>query len=105
MEQTQIEAVQTIINQVVQTVAIIAPFAALGTSGIVEFLKKAGLPSKFAGLAAYVFGFGISIVMMGLIQGTYFSALSILIGVIVAFGTPGIYSGIKALAPKKEVVV
>lgn len=102
MDQTQ--TVQTVIDSVIKTVAIIAPLAAIGTFGVTEFAKKVGLPGRVAGIFAYVVGFIISILVMKLTSGLYFTPLSILIGVIVAFGTPGAYSGITALvAPKPEI--
>lgn len=103
MEQTQ--TVQQVITSVVQTVAIIAPLAALGTFGLTEFAKKSGLPGKWAGIFAYVLGFVISVLVMRLTGNTWFSPLSILVGVIVALGTPGAYSGVSAaLTPKDSTV-
>lgn len=92
-----VQTVQTVIDSVIKTVAIIAPLAALGTFGATEFAKKLGLPGRISGLFAYVAGFFITILVMKLTSGTYFTPLGILIGIIVAFGTPGVYSGIKAI--------
>lgn len=94
MEATQ--TVQQVINSVIQTVAIIAPLAALGTFGITEFAKKVGLASKWAGVFSWVAGFALSLLVMKVTGAGWFSPLSILIGIIVALGTPGAYSGAKA---------
>lgn len=100
MEQPQ--TVQQVISGVLQTVAIIAPLASMGTFGITEFAKKAGLPGRAAGIFAWVVGFAISILVMGITTHTFFSGVSILIGVLVALGTTGAYSVAKAtLAPKE----
>lgn len=103
MEQTQ--TVQSVINSVVQTVAIIAPLAGLGTFGITEFAKKVGLPGRWAGVFAYIAGFAVSILVMGVTTKTFFSPLSVLIGIIVALGTPGAYSGVKAAATRPDSVL
>lgn len=104
MENQATQTVQSVVDSVIKTVAIIAPLASLGTFGITEFAKKVGLPGRLAGVFSYVIGFLIAILVMKLTTGILFSALSVLIGVIVAVGTPGAYSGIKALlTPAKEI--
>lgn len=96
----QAQAVQNIIVEVTKTIGIIASLAGLGTFGVTEFAKKVGLSSRWAGVFAYVFGFFISILVCGLARGHYFDAFSILVGVMVAFGVPGIYSGVRAAVTK-----
>lgn len=97
--------VQSVISSVVQTVAIIAPLAGLGTFGITEFAKKVGLPGRWAGIFCYVVGFAISILVMGITTHAFWSPLSILIGIIVAVGTPGVYSGVKSAATSSPAPV
>lgn len=89
--------VQSVIDSVIKTVAIIAPLAAMGTFGVTEFAKKVGLPGRLAGVFSYVVGFVISVLVMKITNGIFFSPVSVLIGIIVALGTPGAYSGVKAL--------
>lgn len=98
MQPQATQTVQQVIDSVVQTIAVIAPLAALGTFGITEFAKRIGLSSRWAGIFCYVSGFIISILVMKITNGAYFSPLSILIGVFVALGTAGAYSGIKSAA-------
>lgn len=95
---SQAQAVQAIVDNVIHTVAIIAPIVAMATIGTTEFVKKLGLAAKWAGIASYVEGFLISIVVMGVLTGSFWSPLAILIGFISGFGASGIYSGVKALA-------
>lgn len=100
------QTVQSVIDGVIKTVAIIAPLAALGTFGATEFAKRVGLPGRLAGVFSYILGFIISILVMKLTGTPLFAPLSILIGIIVALGTPGAYSGIKALlTPVQDQVV
>lgn len=94
------EAIKNIINGVLSTVAIIAPLASLGTFGVTEFAKKIGLSSRWAGVFSAVIGFGISVLVTGVASGSYFSGVSILIGVMVATGTSGVYSIAKSAASK-----
>lgn len=102
MEAEQAQAIQNVINGVLQTIGVIAPLAALGTFGFTEFAKKVGLSSRWAGIFTFVFGFLISILVMGIVTKTYFTGLSILIGILVGFGTAGAYSGIKAVSMTEE---
>lgn len=101
MEQST-TTVQQVINSVIQTVAIMAPLMALGTFGFTEFAKKVGLSGRWAGIFSYVIGFCISILVMRLTGNAWFSPLSVLVGIIVALGTPGAYSGVKAAFTSPE---
>lgn len=96
MDSQATQTVQQVVDSVVKTIAVIAPLAALGTFGITEFAKKVGLSGRWAGIFAYIIGFVISILVMKMTNGVFFSPLSVLIGIFVALGTAGAYSGIKA---------
>jgi hypothetical protein len=101
MDQTQ--SIQAVISNIVSIVGALSTFIALGTFGATELAKKSGLPTRFAALFAYLFGFFTSILICKIaLGGGYFTPLNILIGLVVAFGTPGIYSGIKSMKSSKE---
>lgn len=103
MTPEQLELVTGIVANIIKTVGVIGTISGVASFGIVEMIKKIGIPSKFYGIAAWVAGFTISILVCKLVMGTYFSPLSILIGIMVAFGTPGVYSGVKALTRSTKI--
>jgi len=94
--------VNTIVNQVISTIAIIGPLAASGTFGLTELLKKFGLSSRLIGLAAVVLGFILTILLFQILSKVWFSPLAILTGIIVGFATPGSYSVAKSTLPKTD---
>lgn len=61
--------------------------------GLVQALKAAGLPTRFAPIVSVVIGVGC----VGLVSGS-FGISSILIGVITGLSSAGLWSGVKATA-------
>jgi hypothetical protein len=66
------------------------------TLGIVELLKGAGLPARWAGIAALLVGSvaGVTVRLAGVGDGTL--ALAALTGVVAGLSAAGVWSGTKA---------
>lgn len=72
--------------------------------GLVEAAKRAGLPSRYAGLAAI--GIGVALFVAGVATQTWpeFTPWweAIIAGVIAGLTASGIYSGMKAVTREKD---
>jgi hypothetical protein len=64
--------------------------------GLVEVVKRIGLPSKFAPLVSVILGVGFSFIFPGETIG-----LTILFGVVTGLTACGLYSGTKATIQEK----
>lgn len=104
MEPQSTISIQDVINNIVTLVTHIAPVAIAVSIGVTQFLKKVKFPSRFVGLLSVVVGFLTGVTIMGLFNGSFFSPLSILVGAIVAFGAPGIYSVASATTTKSPPI-
>jgi len=72
---------------------IIAGFSAVAiVTGLVELVKRAGLSSQLAPIAAVIFGIALSVL------GTGFSSTSIVVGVVLGLASSGLWSGAKAVS-------
>ena len=59
--------------------------------GLVEVVKRAGLPSKFAPLVGVIFGLGLSFIFFG-----GYSVEALVQGFVASLTAMGVYSGVKA---------
>ena len=96
--------IEQVVEQVIKTIAVIGPIAASVTYGLTELLKKFKLASRWIGIGALVLGFLITILLFKVFTGVWFSPLAILVGVVVAFATPGAYSVSKNTFETKATV-
>ncbi len=67
--------------------------AVAATTGIVEVLKKTGLPSRWAPILSLVVGFG-----MTLLFTHSFSWETVAVGILTGLSASGVYSGVKSVS-------
>lgn len=93
---SQVTLAQVVANVVTQS-ATISGIVAPVTFGVIEALKKAGVPGKFTGLLSAPIG----ILVVFLVQSFHFTPLGILIGALAGLGTSGVYSAVKSATSKQ----
>lgn len=71
-------------------------------TGIVEVLKRAGLPPKYAGLASLILGLGLSIAY-GQMEAHWALIQSILVGLALGLAASGLYSQVRALRCRRLI--
>lgn len=91
---TVAQVVQKLVEQAATLSVIVAPV----TFGIIEAVKKAGLPGRFAGLLSAPIG----VLIVFCIQNFSFTSFGILVGVIAGLATSGTYSAVKSAATKPK---
>lgn len=101
MEPTQGLELSQVVANIVQQASILSAVTAPIIFGLLEALKKASFPGKYAGLLSAPIG----VLVVFLIQGFHFSPFGILIGILAGLGTSGVYSAIKSAVPKKSDTV
>ena len=78
------------LNQSVTLAAILIPIIL----GVVEAVKRMGVPSKYSAAVAVVVGVGVSILLSGV------TTVSIFVGVLLGLSASGLWSGTKATFKK-----
>lgn len=95
--ETSTQTISEVVQQIIANAGILSAVVAPITFGLLEALKKAKLPSRFAGLLSAPIG----VLVCFLIQGFHFTPVGILVGVLAGLATSGTYSAVKsAVTPK-----
>lgn len=69
-------------------------------TGVVEVIKRVGLPSRFAGLLALILGVGFSIATNKAVE-----VETVLMGIVFGLSASGIYDGVKqGVEPTKNLI-
>lgn len=96
MDANQGVQLSQVVAQIVQEAAVLSAITAPILYGVLEALKKASFPSKYAGLLSAPIG----VLVVFCIQSFHFTPFGILIGVLAGFGTSGVYSAVKSAVSK-----
>ncbi len=65
--------------------------------GVVQLIKEAGLPSKYAGVLSVLIGIGAEFLVVGTVVASPSVGITTLLGVIVGLAASGLWSGTKAV--------
>lgn len=86
-----------VIANVTKVAGLVAGFSALLSLGITQFIKDFTSNPKKIAIFAVIFGYVIGSLLMKVAGYNLFSSTTILVGLIAAFGAPGIFSVTKTL--------
>lgn len=84
------EILQEALNQSIALAVILIPIIL----GVVEAIKRIGVPSNYSALVAVVVGVGVSVLLSGV------TVISIFVGVLLGLSASGLWSGTKATFKK-----
>lgn len=72
------------------------------TLGLVQLLKEAGLPARWAGLAALLIGTACGLLVHAVGIGSSAAPLAALTGAVAGLTAAGVWSGTKALTTRRD---
>lgn len=91
-----------VVSKIATQAAIYSGITGPVVFGAIEALKKAGLPSRFAGLLTAPLGVLVVFLVESALNGKWtLSPIGILVGILAGLGTAGAYSAIKSTTASK----